>query len=207
MYGELEHYLEGSSKKEDMGQEHKSEKNSDTDPCEVNGHNQNSADLQNDAKSKTDSVNQTQATNRNDSKVPNDSDPTKSGKPGSSTSDQKSSSGEKAGDLINGNPVLDQQRRGADSDKKPDSQGKVEGLDASTDKGEKSTAPEKSDDKKQKSKAEHRPKGKELQHQVVKKLEKVVEGGQRVLLVFDAVNRLVVACRTSKVSRSSAHTG
>ena len=202
MYGELEHYLEGSGKKEDVGQEHKSEKNSDTDPCERNGHNQTSANLQNDAKSKSDSVNQTQATNRNDSK-----DPTKSGKPGSSTSDQISSSGEKAGDLINGNPVLDQQRRGADSDKKPDSQGKVEGLDASTDKGEKSTAPEKSDDEKQKSKAEHRPKGKELQHQVVKKLEKVVEGGQRVLLVFDAVNRLVVACRTSKVSCGSAHTG
>ncbi|KAK7104847.1 hypothetical protein V1264_019502 [Littorina saxatilis] len=44
-----------------------------------------------------------------------------------------------------------------------------------------------------KPKAAPRPKGKELQHQMVKKLEKLVQEGRRVVLVFDAINRLVAA--------------
>ena len=55
---------------------------------------------------------------------------------------------------------------------------------------------------KSKAKEKSRPKGKELQHQVVQKLEKLVEKGHRVVLVFDAVNRLVAANKISQVSHA-----
>ncbi|XP_076442527.1 uncharacterized protein LOC143281281 [Babylonia areolata] len=54
------------------------------------------------------------------------------------------------------------------------------------------------EDGKTKTKEESRPKGRELQHQVVKMLERLVEKGHRVVLVFDAVNRLVQANKTSQ---------
>ncbi|KAL8601645.1 hypothetical protein ACOMHN_003911 [Nucella lapillus] len=45
---------------------------------------------------------------------------------------------------------------------------------------------------------ETRPKGRELQYQVTVKLEKLVASGHTVILVFDAINRLVVANKTSQ---------
>ena len=56
-----------------------------------------------------------------------------------------------------------------------------------------------SEDKKRKIKSDVRPKGKELQHQVVKKLELLVTRGHRVVLLFDALNRLVSGGKTNKV--------
>jgi hypothetical protein len=54
---------------------------------------------------------------------------------------------------------------------------------------EKKTSEE--DERKEKKKKDNRPTGKELHYQVLKKLQAVVDGGRRVVLVFDAVNRLV----------------
>lgn len=204
MYGELDHHLDIANKTEDAGPGHGTD-----------DYKQTHTDTENGAQSKNedDSSNQTLATDHQGKKIADDSS-TRSVKSGSATSDQKSSSGAKTGDPAN--PVLDQQLDGADLDKKTNSLGKGDGLDASTDKGNKAvdkgdksadhgnktTDSEKSDSDKQKPKAETRPKGKELQHQVVKKLEKLVEGGHRVVLVVDAINRLVAACKTSKVSYS-----
>ncbi|KAK7481184.1 hypothetical protein BaRGS_00027617 [Batillaria attramentaria] len=49
-----------------------------------------------------------------------------------------------------------------------------------------------------KAKEPARPKGKELQRAILKQLERAVETGKTVLLVFDAVNRLVAPSKTSK---------